>query len=297
MPPAFIAFFALLFLGYVAQKSGRFPENAPDTLNRFVIDVCLPALVLRMVPTLRLEPELATLALTPWLLAGVAYALVQLGARVFGWDAPTRAVLFLCMALGNTSFLGFPVCAALLGEPSMALAVVYDQFGSFLLLSSVGLFTVARASGGSAPSFAEMVRRVLLFPPFVALMVALVPFVHPPWLDAILLQISSALVPTAIFAVGLKTRITPPREQSALAFGLLAKMALMPLVAWGLSRAVHAPAAVLRVNVLESAMPPMITAAALAMSAGIAPELAAALVGWGILLSLVTLRAWSALLG
>jgi predicted permease len=97
--------------------------------------------------------------------------------------------------------------------------------------------------------------------------------------------------------VGLKTRVTPPPQRSAFVFGLAAKMGLMPLAAWGLSEAVHAPREVLHVNVLESAMPSMITAAALASSAGIMPELAAALVGWGILLSLLTLRAWTALLG
>jgi predicted permease len=297
MPWAFVMFFVLLALGYLAQKSGRFPDSAADTLNRFVIDVCLPALVLRMVPALELKPELLVLALTPWLLCAVAYGLVQLGARLFRWDVPTRAVLFLCMALGNTSFLGFPVCSALLGEPAVALAVVYDQFGSFLMLSSVGLLTVARASGGAVPGAREMAQRVLVFPPFLALIVALVPFHHPDWLDAMLLQISNALVPTAIFAVGLKTRITPPKARSAFLFGLTAKMGLMPLLAWGVSRAFHAPLAVVRVNVLEAGMPPMITAAALAMAAGIAPELSAALVGWGILLSLITLRAWFLVVG
>ena len=49
--------------------------------------------------------------------------------------------------------------------------------------------------------------------------------------------------------------------------------------------------------VLEAAMPPMITAAALAISHRLAPTLAAAMVGYGILLSLLTLPAWTWLLG
>jgi predicted permease len=43
-------------------------------------------------------------------------------------------------------------------------------------------------------------------------------------------------------------------------------------------------------------MPPMITAAALLSLAGLAPELAAALVGFGIVLSMATLPAWHAVL-
>ena len=48
----------------------------------------------------------------------------------------------------------------------------------------------------------------------------------------------------------------------------------------------------LQVSVLESAMPTMITAGALAIAHNLAPRLAAALVGYGILLSLLTLPAW-----
>jgi predicted permease len=43
-------------------------------------------------------------------------------------------------------------------------------------------------------------------------------------------------------------------------------------------------------------MPPMITAAALAISHRLAPGLASALVGYGILISLATLPAWAWLL-
>ena len=44
---------------------------------------------------------------------------------------------------------------------------------------------------------------------------------------------------------------------------------------------------------LESAMPPMITAAALAISHRLAPTLAAALVGYGTLLAIASLALWN----
>jgi predicted permease len=49
-------------------------------------------------------------------------------------------------------------------------------------------------------------------------------------------------------------------------------------------------------SVLESAMPPMITAGALAISHRLAPGLAAALVGYGTVLALLSLPLWHALL-
>jgi predicted permease len=46
------------------------------------------------------------------------------------------------------------------------------------------------------------------------------------------------------------------------------------------------------VAVFETAMPPMITAAALAISHRLAPDFAAALVGYGTVVSLLTLPLW-----
>jgi malate permease and related proteins len=45
--------------------------------------------------------------------------------------------------------------------------------------------------------------------------------------------------------------------------------------------------------VVETAMPTMITAGAVIMAAGLAPELAAAFVGWGLVLSLLTVPLWA----
>ena len=82
-----------------------------------------------------------------------------------------------------------------------------------------------------------------------------------------------------------------------LLIGLVLKLLVMPALAVPISLAFGMPALMFKANVLESAMPTMISAAALAMAPGLAPRLSAALVGYGIVLSLLTLPAWAWLLG
>jgi malate permease and related proteins len=296
MAPELILVLALLALGWLARKLGRFGDGASDVLNRFVIDLCVPAVVLRLVPTLEFRASLVALVATPWLLALVALLVVRLAERQLRLDRATAAVLFLCLALGNTSFLGFPLCSALLGDASLSYAAVYDQLGSFLLLSTVSPVIIARAAGGAQPSVAATLRRVLTFPPFIALVLALLPLPRPAFVDPVLRLVAAALVPVGLFAVGLRLRLTPPRELSAFTLGLVVKLGLFPLLAWGIALLFDPPRAVFEVVVLESAMPAMITAGALAMAAGLAPELAAALVGWGVLAALITVPAWASLL-
>jgi malate permease and related proteins len=296
VPPALSLVLGLLLAGYFARRLARFPDNAADVLNRFVIDLCVPATLLRVLPTLHFRAELASLIAVPWVLALFAYVLARLAGRALRLDKQSESVLFLCTALGNTSFLGYPLCTALLGDSALPLAAVYDQLGSFLLLSVVAPMVVARAAGGPSPTLLDTLRRVLSFPPFIALIIALSPLPLPANLDAILAPLADALVPVAIFAVGLRLRITPPRPLSAFALGLIVKLGVLPLIAYGLLSLLEPPRPIFEVAVLESAMPAMITAGALAMAAGLAPELAAALVGWGVLCAIVTVPLWAALL-
>ncbi len=296
MSPALALVVLLLVLGYLGRRLSRFPDASSDVLNRFVIDVCLPAVILRAIPTLHLRWELLTLVLIPWTLAGLAFVISRALARALHLDRSTETALFVCTALGNTSFLGFPLCQALLGEPSLPFATVYDQLGSFLLLCTVLPLALARALGGARPTPGELAKRVLSFPPFFALIAALLPWSQPAWLREVLQMLGDALVPCAMFAVGLRLRITPPKQSAAFSAGLIVKLVVMPLCAYGLARALNSPPDVLRVAVIESGMPAMISAGAVLMASGVAAELTAALVGWGILASLLTTSLWAQLL-
>jgi predicted permease len=296
MVSALLTVLGLLLVGYVMQRLGRLPSNAAEVLNRFVIDICLPATILRLVPKLSLGAGVAPLVIVPWAIAALSYALVRLLARPLGLDAKTRTALFLATALGNTSFLGFPLCSALLGEASIPLAAVYDQFGSFLLLSTIAPLALGKVAGGERPRARELVTRVLGFPPFLALLLALLPLPFPAFLDPILAVAAAPLIPVAMVAVGLKIRLTPPRPKRVLALGLAMKLLLLPAAAWALARALGAPPLVTQVAVLETAMPTMVTAGALMMASGVATELAAAFVGWGLVIALVTVPVWSFLI-
>lgn len=297
MAPELVLVLVALLGGYVARKLGRFPDNASDVLNRFVIDVCLPATILRLVPALTMRWDLLLLVATPWLMVLLAWLATRALARTLRFDVATAAVLLLCTALGNTSFLGFPLIGALRGEAAITLAAVYDQLGSFLILCTIAPLIVARASGGANQSARATVLRVFSFPPFLALLVALLPLPPQPAVVAqVLLQLSRALIPVAMFAVGLRLRVTPPKERAAFGAALTLKLVLLPAVALLVALATGAAPEVRDVAVLETAMPAMITAGALAMAANVAPELAAALVGWGIVLAQITVPAWALLL-
>lgn len=288
--PAVILVIAMLVLGKLYSYTRLLPANTPEVINKLVIWVFLPALVLKATAGLTLRAELILLVLTPWLLAACTLALVWLLARLFRWPRPVIGCLLLCVALGNTAFLGYPLIEAILGHDALRYAVVYDQLGSFLLLSSFGLVIVAVYSGGTRPSVGVVVHKVLTFPSFGALLIGLLPWTRPVLLEGLIQTLAGLLVPMAMFAVGFQLKLVPSRAYAGpTAAGLGLKLVVLPAIAWGIATTVGANAEIIRVSTLQSAMPAMITAGALATDAKLAPELAAALVGYGILLALLWL--------
>jgi malate permease and related proteins len=286
---SFLLIGLMIAAGVLCARLRLLPDNSAEVLNQFALTVCLPAAVLRFASQLQFDASLLALAAVPWLLLVASIALVLLVAPLLKLRDDEKAVLLLCIPLGNTSFLGYPLTEAFYGTEALPFAVAYDQFGSFLILSTWGLWVLARYGGDRRPTLADMARRVLRFPPFLALLLALT--LMPA------ARLADALLPIVTLAIGLQLRFRiPPRERAPLAFGLAAKLLVLPLLAWGLTLLFAMAPLMRNTVVLESAMAPMITASALAIAHRLAPGLAAALVGFGIPLSLLTLLGWRWLL-
>jgi predicted permease len=290
------AYFVIISLIVVGRVLARFfPASAPEALNRVVIMLCLPALIFIHVPTLEASTALLPLVIVPWALLAVSIGFVLLLARWLDLRREAVAVLLLLLPLGNTSFLGFPLIEALLGPEQVRYAVVYDQFGSFLIVCTHALFVLAWFGTGERPAMRDMARRIVSFPPFIALVGALLlgNAWFPDWLRDLAENFADMLLPLVTLAIGMSLHLRLVHEyRRPLFIGLASKLLILPAVALGLIWLLDARPEIARVALLEAAMPPMITAAALLSSARLAPPLASALVAWGVLLSAVTVPFW-----
>ncbi len=290
----FIIVLALLLLGMALNRLKIFPQYSSQSLNLFIIYVSLPALILLQVPRLTFAKDLLAPVLLPWAMVIVSALLIAAASRLFRWQRSTTGALLLMVPLGNTSFFGIPMVEAFWGTDSISYAVLYDQFGSFLALSTYGSFILAIYSGSRKPEPGLILKRICLFPPFIALVIGLltksVPY--PAVLEAVLQNISASLVPVVMVAIGLQIKLKlPPGSWGPFSVGLTVKLVIAPLIATGICLMLnqHGPAA--KVSVFEAGMPPMVTAGALALIADLAPELTAALVGLGLMVSFLTLPA------
>lgn len=276
---------ALLAIGILLQKADA-PLDFAKSLNFFVIYVALPATVLLQVPKIHFDLSAIGVIITPWLLVPMVVGIVMMMTRHH--PPQVRAALLLVMPLGNTSFVGIPVVHTLLGEEAIGYVLMYDQFGTFLILSLYGAAVIARYETGVFHK-RLIVKKLLLFPPFLFLLFALVFGQMPVGIQPYLQILSSTLVPLALVSVGYSMKFGGEVDYALFTQSLVLKLIIMPILAFGILFAMGTEPLALKTAVLESGMPSMITAGALAIAAGFAPALSAALVGYGIIVSLVTL--------
>jgi predicted permease len=289
----FLITIAYLLVGMGLKRLKSFPEQTGTVLNLFVIYISLPALVLLKIPELTFSSRILAPLLMPWLMLAVSAGLVLLLARFFTWDHPTTGCLLLMVPLGNTSFLGIPMVKAFFGEGAIPYALLYDQFGSFLALATYGSLILALyGSAGVRPDLSCVVKKIASFPPFLALLAALLlkNFPYPVVAASLLQALAVTLVPVVMIAVGYQLTLRLNRAVlGQMGVGLAIKLVAAPLLALLLCRLAGLNDEPARVAIFESGMPPMVSAGALAILADLSPPLTAALVGVGIVISFATL--------
>jgi len=166
--------------------------------------------------------------------------------------------------------------------------LMYDQFGSFLIVSLYGSAVVARYETGKINK-EVILKKLFLFPPFVFLIFALLFGELPMQVKPYIELLSATLVPIALISVGYSLRLGGGIDYPLFIKAIAIKLLAMPLIAFVILYATGTQPLALQTAVLESGMPSMITAGALAIASGFAPALSAALVGYGLILSLATL--------
>lgn len=287
----FVLILLAIVIGYVINRLNIFSKDAPTILNQFAIYISLPAMILLQIPKLSFSIDMIIPIIVAWLVMGISAILILLLSRFFSFSKEITGSLMLVSILTNSSFLGIPIINAYMGESAMPYVLVYDQLGTFIALATYGTFIASYYSNNSKITFKIITLKVLTFPPFLSLVVALflIGVEFNPIISKVLSSFASTIVPIALVAVGLQLQLKLPREEiKPFSVALIVKLILAPLIAFVICKIFAWDNQASIVSIMEAAMAPMITAGAIASMAGLAPRLSSAIVGYGIIISFLT---------
>ena len=279
-------------LGWAVARLVRLPQAFTGSLNWWVLNIALPALVLELIPRVHFEKQLWFLPVAMWLVFAGAWAFFAALGRMLGWSRARTGAVILAAGLGNTALVGFPLIEALRGKEGMALAVHHRS--ARLPDRAGGRRDHGRGDlSGGKPEPRVIAKRILYFPAFHAMILGFIVGAlggFPAELDAVFARIGATLTPVALFSIGAQFNLHLDRSRlGATASALGWKLALAPLVIYALGLAFGIEGLVLSVAVLQAAMAPMVFTAILADQYGLEKDVTSMALGAGILISLFSI--------
>jgi malonate transporter and related proteins len=203
-----VPFFALIGLGYLAGRTGFFPDEATAWLTKFVFYFALSAMIFRFAANLSLGDLLTREFVLAYLSATVVvYLLVTGVALLRGRGLEEAAVEAQCGVIGNVGFLGLPMLAMLLGERAIGpvmvvLAIDVSVFGGLIVILITG-----RRDGRVSVRILGSVLKGLLTNPMIMSLIAGILWsslslpMPGPFADFLTI-LGAAATPGALFAIG-----------------------------------------------------------------------------------------------
>lgn len=142
----------LVLIGVFASKTGIIREQARDALVKIIFNITLPLLLFTNFNNLELSPEILSNSLLVIIISLVLMLAMLLFAYLFSllfrMKHEQKSVFIPHNAFGNVLYFGFPVINGLFGELGLFYASIY-AFVSIMLLWTVGIYVITRKGGMS----------------------------------------------------------------------------------------------------------------------------------------------------
>ncbi|WP_417333330.1 AEC family transporter [Halarcobacter sp.] len=276
-----------------------FKDNSKE-LVEFIIYFSLPAIVFAKIYPLELTYETLelifmfnTIILGNLLLAYFVGKLLKLDKKVL-------ATFMIVATFGNTSFIGLSYIDTFYGQDYVVYALIYDLFGSFLLLVSLGMIIINWGSGQHV-NFRGIAKSVIFFPPIIMFFLTVLAknFEMPQFVMNTMETIGATLVPIAMIAIGMKLELKNIfYKLNVVTTAIIIKMFVVPVIVLiAFSIFYNLDDTWSKTTILEAAMPPMTMAVVLAIKGGLDERLAINALVIGVLLSLLSVTGFYYYLG
>ena len=285
-----------LLFGYLFKII--FQDNSKQLVD-FIIYFSLPAIVFSKIYPLQLDTKILWLILMFMAIIFFNLFLSYCVGKMMRLSRVTLATFMIMATFGNTSFIGFSYIDAFYGQDYIVYGVIYDIFGSFLLLVSVGMIIITWGSGRKN-SVLNISKSIFLFPPMIMFIITIFAknFEIPKFLIYTSTNLGATLVPIAMIAIGMKLELKHIfTKLHIVTVAVVLKMLIIPIIVLFVFKYFYGiDETWVKVTIIEVAMPPMTMAAVLAIKGGLDEKIAINSLVLGVIVSLFTITLFTSYL-
>lgn len=300
MISAILTILFLLGVGYIARILGLFKPQDVSILNKLVLYIFMPATVFYGIYNLEIDVSLLKLPLVSIIEISLLLPLLMVITKKL--ENSLRGAYILTALFGNTAFIGYPVSLLTYGNEGLARAIIYDQIGFTISLTTIGVWIANHFGRNSSFSLKESILGVITYPPFPLLILAFILRVLkiplPEFSLKALSYLSNATVPVIMVAIGGLLQLEFKIRYLKLALGIVFfKLILFPIIGLILGLILRLDPLSLRVLIIESGVPVMMSSVVLGSEYGLDVEFILTVILITTVLVLASLPLINSLLG
>ncbi len=295
MEPVLILF-SLILVGVVVKKLGIVSDNMNREVSSLVINVCLPAFILKSMQ-FDFAPEVllssGTLIATSFAVYALSIVLSMAFIRLIGVAKEQRNVYQYVGVFSNTGYMGYPVLYAFAGDLGVFYGAVYNLAFS-VLVWSYGVSIMSKSSQRESKGLWDSIKAIsnpALWAVLIGLSLFTLGIQLPAIVQNILGLIGATTTPLSMMFIGFILSDLHPKDlvrhwrDFAIA-GL--RLMIIPALVFGILTLVGMEGELLAVPVLIAAMPAAANTAILANRYGADDQLASRIIFITTLLSVGT---------
>lgn len=231
--------FSLIGIGYLCRRTELFSPHAASELNRFVVWLCLPALLFNTTATASWQqlwhPQFIAVCSISTLLI---FAFTLLYRRLKAVMLADASIDGLSAAYANTGYIGIPLCLLVFGDDGLApaliatLLVVCVLFSIAVTCLEFGLQSASKPGEALIKVLNALAKNPLVVSPLLGSGWNMTGFELAAPATQLLDTLAAATAPCALVSLGLFLGMKTPVKVKGATGLVIIKLFLHPLVTW-----------------------------------------------------------------
>lgn len=258
-----ISLFLIIVVGYIMSIRGIIDEQAKVRLTRLIINISLPAQILKAFVSNQgiVTNKEVFLVFGISLLTYILYAIIGMLFNLIVRTPREKQGTYLFMIMfGNVGFMGFPLIEAIYGEGALIYAVIFNVIFN-LLVYSIGILMIGKREGAI-----RFQPKKLLNMPFICGILSIILYFAKVQLPSVVLDslgfMGNVTTPVAMLILGATIAGMPLRklfDEWRVYIFTIVKLLVIPVVVIALIRYLPIPSDVIKGTMIVLSATPVAT--------------------------------------
>lgn len=295
--------FLVIIAGTLFSRSKVSSEAWIDVLNKYALYIGFPALVVASLMHLEIGDQ-SYFKLIVYTSAYTIFCLLLAFpvAKAFKLSKKMRRTLFLILPFGNIAYLGMPVLQNAFGDKILPVAAIVSAIYIFWLLTLGIILIEITGEDKLHPKklVLSLAQNPLLLSVFLGLALVFFDIKMPQVAEQTIQLFANSVSAVVLFSLGIflgMQKIGKLKEWSQVSLWVIVTMLLLPLVFCQVLKGLHFDTQLMKVSVIDAAMPMGLTPYAISLQYKLEAKLAARIVVLGTFLSVFIIPLWLVWLG